>query len=142
VLHAFEKKSRKTASYDLDLAKSRLSERAAPKTAAQERDMTMKIERSSGNVFRDVGFGPKEAESMLLRAQLMVEVRRLIQARKLTQRAAAKLLGVTQPRISDLIRGKIDLFSIDTLVNMLARGGMRVKLRISGVNRRRRAQAA
>ena len=104
--------------------------------------MTMKIERSSGNVFRDVGFGPKEAESMLLRAQLMVEVRRLIQARKLTQRAAAKLLGVTQPRISDLIRGKIDLFSIDTLVNMLARGGMRVKLRISGVNRRRRAQAA
>jgi len=74
--------------------------------------MTMKIEQSSGNVFRDVGFGPKEAESLRLRAQLMVEVTRLIQARKLTQRAAANLLGVTQPRISDLIRGKIDLFSI------------------------------
>jgi predicted XRE-type DNA-binding protein len=72
----------------------------------------------------------------------MVEVRRLIRARKLTQRAAANLLGVTQPRVSDLIRGKIDLFSIDTLVNMLARGGMRVQLRISGVDRRRRAQAA
>ena len=104
--------------------------------------MTMKIERSTGNVFRDIGFGPKEAESLRLRAQLMVEVRRLIRARKLTQRAAAKLLGVTQPRISDLIRGKIDLFSIDTLVNMLARGGMRVKLRISVLERRRRAQAA
>lgn len=104
--------------------------------------MTMKIEQSSGNVFRDVGFGPKEAESLRLRAQLMVEVRRLIRTRKLTQRAAAKLLGVTQPRISDLIRGKIDLFSIDTLVNMLARGGMRVKLRISVLERRRRAQAA
>lgn len=104
--------------------------------------MTMKIQQSSGNVFRDVGFGPKEAESLRLRAQLMVEVRRLIRARKLTQRAAAKLLGVTQPRISDLIRGKIDLFSIDTLVNMLARGGMRVKLRISVLEPRRRAQAA
>ena len=104
--------------------------------------MTMKIEQSSGNVFRDIGFGPKEAESLRLRAQLMVEVRRLIRARKLTQRAAAKLLGVTQPRISDLIRGKIDLFSIDTLVNMLARGGIRVELRISGTDRRRRAQAA
>jgi predicted XRE-type DNA-binding protein len=104
--------------------------------------MTMKIEQSTGNVFRDIGFGPKEAESLRLRAQLMVEVRRLIRARKLTQRAAAKLLGVTQPRISDLIRGKIDLFSIDTLINMLARGGMRVQLRISGVERRRRAQAA
>lgn len=102
----------------------------------------MKLEQSSGNVFRDVGFGPKEAESLRLRAQLMVEVRRLIRARKLTQRAAANLLGVTQPRVSDLIRGKIDLFSIDTLVNMLARGGMRVQLRISGVDRRRRAQAA
>jgi predicted XRE-type DNA-binding protein len=104
--------------------------------------MTMKIEHSTGNVFRDIGFGPKEAESLRLRAQLMVEVTRLIRARRLTQRAAAKLLGVTQPRISDLIRGKIDLFSIDTLVNMLARGGMRVQLRISGVDRRRRAQAA
>ena len=104
--------------------------------------MSIKIERSTGNVFRDVGFGPKEAESLRLRAELMVEVTRLIEARKLTQRAAAKLLGVTQPRISDLIRGKIDLFSIDTLVNMLARSGMRVQLRISVLERRRRAQAA
>jgi predicted XRE-type DNA-binding protein len=92
-------------------------------------------------VFRDLGFGAQEAESLRLRAELMVEVRRLIQARKLTQRSAANLLGVTQPRISDLIRGKIDLFSIDTLVNMLARAGMRVQLRIAG-GRGRRAQAA
>src|SRR5258707_15701257 len=104
--------------------------------------MRMKIQRSSGNVFRDLGFGAKEAESLRLRAELMVEVSRLIQTRKLTQRSAASLLGVTQPRISDLIRGKIDLFSIDTLVNMLARGGIRVQLRVSGVVRRRRDQAA
>jgi predicted XRE-type DNA-binding protein len=104
--------------------------------------MTMKVQQSTGNVFRDLGFGAKEAESLRLRAQLMVEVRRLIQARKLTQRLAASLLGVTQPRISDLIRGKIELFSIDTLVNMLARAGIRVQLRIAGADRRRRAQAA
>jgi predicted XRE-type DNA-binding protein len=104
--------------------------------------MTMKVERSTGNVFRDLGFGAKEAESLRLRAELMVEVRRLIRARELTQRSAATLLGVTQPRISDLIRGKIDLFSIDSLVNMLARGGIRVQLRVSGVVRRRRDQAA
>ena len=102
----------------------------------------MKIQQSTGNVFRDLGFGAKEAESLRLRAELMVEVSRLIQARKLTQRSAASLLGVTQPRISDLIRGKIDLFSIDTLVSMLARGGMRVQLRISVLERRRHAQAA
>ena len=99
----------------------------------------MKVQRSTGNVFRDLGFGAKEAESLRLRAQLMVEVRRLIRARKLTQRSAASLLGVTQPRISDLIRGKIDLFSIDTLVNMLARAGMRIQLRVAT---NRRAQAA
>jgi predicted XRE-type DNA-binding protein len=101
--------------------------------------MRMKVQQSTGNVFRDLGFGAKEAESLRLRAELMVEVGRLIQARKLTQRSAASLLGVTQPRISDLIRGKIDLFSIDTLVNMLARAGMRVQLRVATS---RRAQAA
>ncbi|MGB8681441.1 MAG: XRE family transcriptional regulator [Candidatus Binatus sp.] len=100
----------------------------------------MKIQRSSGNVFRDLGFEAKEAESLRLRAELMVEVRRLIEGRKLTQRSAASLLGVTQPRISDLIRGRIDLFSIDSLVNMLARAGMRIQLRIA--SRRRPAQAA
>jgi predicted XRE-type DNA-binding protein len=107
----------------------------------QERDTTVKVQQSTGNVFRDLGFGAEEAESLRLRAELMAEVRRLIQARKLTQRSAANLLGVTQPRISDLIRGKIDLFSIDTLVNMLARAGMRVQFRIAG-GRGRRAQAA
>lgn len=102
----------------------------------------MKVQQSTGNVFRDLGFGAQEAESLRLCAELMVEVRRLIQARKLTQRSAANLLGVTQPRVSDLMRGKIDLFSLDTLVNMLARAGMRVQLRIASAGRARRAQAA
>ena len=104
--------------------------------------MAMNIERSSGNVFRDLGFGPKEAESLRLRAELMVALRHLIQERKLTQKSAAKLFGVTQPRISDLVRGKIDLFSVDALVNMLARAGIRVQLRLAPARRESRHQAA
>jgi predicted XRE-type DNA-binding protein len=102
----------------------------------------MTIERSSGNVFRDLGFEPKEAESLRLRAQLMAELKRLIQARKLNQNSAAKLFGVTQPRISDLVRGKIDLFSIETLVDMLTRAGIRVQLRLAPARRGPRHQAA
>jgi|SRR5271166_1119720 len=104
--------------------------------------MAMKIERSSGNVFRDIGFEPKEAESLRLRAQLMVELRRLIEERKLTQSATAKLCGVTQPRISDLVRGKIELFSIETLIDMLTRAGIRVQLRLAPGRRTPRHQAA
>jgi predicted XRE-type DNA-binding protein len=104
--------------------------------------MTIKRERSSGNVFSDLGFSPKEAESLRLRSELMIELDRLIKKRKLTQISAAKLFGVTQPRISDLIRGKIDLFSIDTLISMLARAGMRVEFRVARARSGPRAKAA
>ena len=104
--------------------------------------MTTKVRRSSGNVFRDLGFPAEEAESLRLRADLMVRIRRLIEGRKLTQAAAAKMLGVTQPRISDLVRGKIDLFSIDTLIDMLARAGIRVGLTIHPGRSRTRRRAA
>jgi predicted XRE-type DNA-binding protein len=83
---------------------------------------------SSGNVFADLEFAPEEAEHLKLRAQLMGAVRHVIERRQLTQAQAAKLLGVTQPRISDLMRGKIDLFSMDTLVSMLAQAGVHVGL--------------
>jgi predicted XRE-type DNA-binding protein len=92
--------------------------------------MTARAERSSGNVFRDIGFEPAEAESLRIRAALMVELRQVMARRKLTQQAAARLWGVTQPRVSDLVRGKIDLFSIDTLVDMLAQSGAVVQLRV------------
>jgi predicted XRE-type DNA-binding protein len=105
--------------------------------------MTATVRRSRGNVFRELGFPAAEAESLRLRAELMVQIRRLIEGRKLTQAAAAKLLGVTQPRVSDLVRGKIDLFSIDTLVDMLARAGVRVALTVHrGSSRPRRRAAA
>lgn len=104
--------------------------------------MTTKVRRSSGNVFRDLGFPIEEAESMRLRADLMVQIRRLIEDRKLTQAAAAKIFGVTQPRVSDLVRGRIDLFSIDTLVDMLARAGVRIGFTIQRGRAKARRRAA
>jgi predicted XRE-type DNA-binding protein len=82
--------------------------------------------RSSGNVFRDLGFPPVEAENLRIRSELMIRLEKLIEREGLTQTAAARLLGVSQPRVSDLVRGRIELFSIDTLVNMLAKAGIRV----------------
>jgi predicted XRE-type DNA-binding protein len=94
--------------------------------------MTTKIRRSSGNVFRDLGFDREEAEHLKLRSDLMIEIRKVIEARGLRQAAAAALFGVSQPRISDLVRGKIDLFSIDTLIDMLAHAGVRVSFVVKG----------
>ena len=90
--------------------------------------MKLKVTRSSGNVFRDLGFPPGEAEHMLVRSDLMIRVQKLIASRGLKQAEVAKILSVTQPRVSDLLRGRIDLFSTDTLIDMLARLGVRVRL--------------
>jgi len=86
----------------------------------------MKTQRSSGNVFRDLGFSPEEAENLRARSDLMIQLTKIIKARHLTQAAAAKWLGVTQPRVSDLMRGKIDRFSTDSLIEMLGHVGLRV----------------
>ena len=91
--------------------------------------MTERIQRSSGNVFKDAGFPPEEAAHLLIRADLMIQIERILKERGLTQAKAAKLLGVSQPRVSDLVRGRIALFSIDTLVGLLARLGVSVTLR-------------
>ena len=88
----------------------------------------MEIVASSGNIFADLGFPREEAESLLIRAELMRALEREIARRKLTQTEAAALFGVTQPRISDLVRRKIGRFSIDTLVDMLARASVRVRV--------------
>jgi predicted XRE-type DNA-binding protein len=97
--------------------------------------MTLRVQRSSGNVFADLGFPPAEAAHLLIRSDLMLQLSDLIAERGLTQRAAAKALGVTQPRISDLVRGRVELFSIDTLVEMLTRLGVDVTVK---TKRRRR----
>lgn len=82
-----------------------------------------KITPSSGNVFSDLGFDASEAQVLALRADLMAQLDKQVKARKMTQVKAAKLLGVSQRRVSDLIRGKVEKFSLDTLVQFAARLG-------------------
>ena len=91
----------------------------------------MKKRVSSGNIFRDLGFKADEAENLRLRAMLMVELEKHIRDKRLTQKRAAEQLGVTQPRISDLMRGKIDLFSVDTLITMLTHAGLKVDVKVT-----------
>jgi len=91
--------------------------------------MAIRLQRSSGNVFTDLGFPKEEAAHLHIRADLMIQLKRLIEERGLTQKHAAEVLGVSQPRISDLVRGRIDLFSIDTLVEMLTHLGVAVTLK-------------
>ncbi|MDN5873387.1 MAG: XRE family transcriptional regulator [Sinobacteraceae bacterium] len=71
-----------------------------------------------------------EAENMKLRSALMMALERQIRAKGWNQTEAARYLGVTQPRVSDLLRGKINLFALDTLVNMVSAAGLRVELRV------------
>ena len=66
----------------------------------------LKVTRSTGNVFEDLGFDKETAENLRIRSALMIEVEQLIRRRNLTQAQAAKLFGVSQPRVSDLMRGK------------------------------------
>lgn len=80
-------------------------------------------------MFTDLRFHTGEAESLRIRSALMATLRPVLVDRKLTQANAAVLFEVSQPRISDLVRGKIDLLSTDTLVDMLARAGLRVEVR-------------
>lgn len=68
----------------------------------------------------------------MVRADLMIQVQKLIASRRLKQKTAVKVLGVTQPRVSDLLRGRIDLFSTDALIDMLARLGARMRLTVKG----------
>ncbi len=90
----------------------------------------IKFEKSSGNVFLDIGFPPEQAHNLLLRADLVIRIERFVKQSGLTQQAAARALGVTQPRLNQLLKGKIELFSLDALVNMATKAGMRVELRV------------
>ncbi|MBU2843829.1 helix-turn-helix domain-containing protein [Acidithiobacillus thiooxidans] len=72
----------------------------------------------------------EDAENMKLRSQLMMSLKNHIARSGMSQTQAAQLFGVTQPRVSDLVRGKIDLFSLDMLVNMASAAGLHIELRI------------
>ena len=89
----------------------------------------MSNERFS-SVWDAIADTPDAAANLQLRAELMMALKSHLTRSQLTQAEAASLFGVTQPRISDLLRGKINLFSIDTLINMAAAAGMRVALQL------------
>ncbi len=86
------------------------------------------IQHSCGNVFEDIGFPMEEAVSLELRGFLCFRLEEFIRQRRFTQRQAAAYFGVTQPRISNLMCGRIELFSLDTLVDMLTRAGVKVEI--------------
>ena len=94
------------------------------------------ITQGSGDVFLDLGFSPSESRNLHIRSQMMTALRKFIEKEGLTQADAAKRLKVSQPRVSDLIRGKISRFSLDTLVNMLTDAGLEVDVRINAPTRR------
>ena len=93
--------------------------------------MKEKITRSSGNVFTDLGFPPEEAAILAMRADLMAQLRLVIEKRNWTQIEAAKVLGISQSRVSDLMRGKWDKFSLDMLVTLATRAGLHCELRLA-----------
>jgi len=87
-----------------------------------------KTTKSSGNIFVDLGFDQSEAAVLQMRANLMGDLRRYIEKQKLTQAQAAKRLGIAQSRVSDLVRGKWDKFSLEMLITLEARIGRTVRV--------------
>ena len=83
------------------------------------------------NIFEDLGFGPGEAENLKIRSGLMIAIRKIVEDREIKQTKAAELFGTTQPRISDIMRGKIDEFTIDSLVNMLSHASVHIELHLA-----------
>ena len=86
------------------------------------------VTASSGNVFVDLGYPPGEAAVMALRADLMARLRLLVQDEQWTQAEASERFGIAQSRVSDLLRGKWDKFSLDMLITLAARAGRKVEL--------------
>jgi predicted XRE-type DNA-binding protein len=93
-------------------------------------DHDITITESSGNVFVDLGFPHAEAEVMKLRAEVMIRMKERLKEAGWTQAEAARHLGVTQPRVCRLIKGKVEDFSLDTLLVLSFKAGLSPELRI------------
>ena len=89
-----------------------------------------KITRGSGNVFLDLGFLPAEAENLRIRADLLINLRQVIREKGWTQTQAAEFFHETQPRISCIMKGNVTRFSVDKLINLLARAGLYVQVAV------------
>lgn len=124
VLHAFQKKSRKTRREDIEIARQRYRQ-------IGDYVMSATITESSGNVFADLGFDPAEAVILQMRAKLMSDLREYIQSSGMTQPAAAKRLKIARSRVSDLMRGNWEEFSLEMLITLAARVGCKVTLELA-----------
>jgi len=93
--------------------------------------MRKKPIKSSGNIFQDLGFEPAEAAVLQMRANLMSDLRLYIEKNQLTQTDAAKRLGIAQSRVSDLVRGKWEKFSLEMLITFEARLGRHVRVELA-----------
>ena len=102
----------------------------------------MTANRRFASVWDAIENTPQEAASMRARSELMMSLAETIREQGMTQAQAAKLFGVTQPRVSDRVRGKVNLFSLDTLIDMAATAGMGPVVKVSRPKRARRAKAA
>jgi predicted XRE-type DNA-binding protein len=122
VLHAFQKKTRQTAKRDLDFGG------VATAGTDGEDAMTTEVFESVWDALEDT---PTEAENMKLRSTLLIAISEAVAAWHVTQTEAARRLGVTQPRLNDLLRGRIGNFSLDALVALAARAGLGVHLEIT-----------
>ncbi len=93
----------------------------------------LKMTRGSGNVFLDIGFDKEEAENLKLRSELMMRIEDFFEKSGKTQAETAKRLGLTAPRFNALLKGRIELFSLDALVNLATRAGLSVRLQVKKV---------
>jgi predicted XRE-type DNA-binding protein len=118
-LRQFPESARRRAGQQLDLLQR-----------GREPDDWKPMNERFENIWDAIEETPAQAENMKLRSSLMLALKDHIVQSGMSQSKAAKLFGVTQPRISDLMRGRIDLFAIDSLVNMLAAAGMRIEMNI------------
>jgi predicted XRE-type DNA-binding protein len=121
------RKHKRPASMTLPLASNGTKRRSARTDSSKPRQ-SVQVLRGSENVFEDLGFEVEEAANLKVRADLMLDLRRYIQERGWTQAEAATFFGETQPRISNLLKGEISRFSIDKLINLLARAGLEVRV--------------
>jgi len=93
--------------------------------------MKEKVIKSNGNVFEDLGFSPEEASLLAMRAELVAFLRETVEKKCWTQAEAAIVLGISQSRVSDLIRGKVGKFSLDMLITLTTRAGKKVSLAVA-----------
>ncbi len=100
------------------------------KTEEQDNEVSH-ITPANGNVFSDLGFEPEEASKLKIKSQLMIEISEWIKSEQLIQEDAALLLKVSRPRISDVMTGKIDKFTIDALVEILQHAGKQVTVKVA-----------